>query len=145
MEKKKGLFAEFKEFMAQGNALNMAVGVVIGGAFSQIVTAIVDSIINPIIGLLCGGVDFSEVALGPFPVGQLIMAVINFVMVAFVLFLIVRAVNKAKEKLNAEKIAAEKAAAEEAAAAQAAAEAEEKKRAEEVNELLRGILEAVKK
>jgi large-conductance mechanosensitive channel len=66
-------------------------------------------------------------------------------MIAFVLFLIVRAVNKAKEKLNADKIAAEKAAEEEAAAAQAAAEAEEKRRAEEVNELLRGILEAVKK
>ncbi len=143
--KKKGLFAEFKEFLSQGNALNMAVGVVIGGAFTAIVNAIVESVINPVIGMLAGGVDFSEVTAGPFPIGKLIMAVINFIMVAFVLFLIVRTVNAAKEKLNAEKIAAEKAAAEEATAAQAAAEAEEKRRAEEVNELLKGILEAVKK
>ena len=130
--------------------MDLAVGVIIGAAFQAIVNSLVEDILSPILGLVLRA-NFSDLSVSLFDgdlvlrYGSFIMAIINFVMVAFVLFLIVRAVNKAKEKLNAEKIAAEKAAAEEAAAAQAAAEAEEKKRAEEVNELLRGILEAVKK
>ena len=143
--KKKGLLAEFKEFLAQGNALDLAVGVVIGGAFSAIVNAIVDAVINPIIGVIVGGVDFSEITIGLFPIGQLIMAIINFVLVAFVLFMIVRTANAAKAKLNAEKSAAEKAKAEEEAAAKKAAEEEAARKAEEPVELLREILAALKK
>ena len=133
----KKLFTEFKEFLAQGSALDLAVGVVIGGAFNAIVTAIVNAVINPVIGVICGGVDFSELKVGLFPIGELVMAIINFVLVAFVLFLIVRTANAAKAKMNAAKLAEEEAktAAEEAAA----------KKAEEPVELLRQILAALKK
>lgn len=142
---KKGLLAEFKEFLAQGNALDLAVGVVIGGAFNAIVTAIVNAVINPIIGVICGGIDFSELKLGLFPIGELIMAVINFILVAFVLFLIVRTANAAKAKLNASKVAEAKAKAKEEEEAKKAAEEEAARKAEEPVELLRQILEAVKK
>ncbi|MBQ8995896.1 MAG: large conductance mechanosensitive channel protein MscL [Oscillospiraceae bacterium] len=142
---KKGLLAEFKDFLAQGNALDLAVGVVIGGAFNAVVTAIVEAFINPIIGAINGGIDFSDWKLGLFPVGELIMAVLNFIIVAFVLFVIVRTANAAKAKANAAKIAEEKKKAEEEEAAKKAAEEEAAKKAEEPVELLRQILEAVKK
>ena len=141
----KKLFTEFKEFLAQGNALDLAVGVVIGGAFNAIVTAIVDAVITPIIGVICGGVDFSELTIGLFPIGQLIMAIINFVLVAFVLFLIVRTANAAKAKMNAAKIAEEEAKAKEEEEAKKAEEEEAARKAEEPVELLRQILAALQK
>lgn len=144
-DKMKKLFTEFKEFLAQGNALDLAVGVVIGGAFNAIVTAIVNALINPIIGVLCGGIDFSEYKLGLFPVGELIMAIINFILVAFVLFLIVRTANAAKTKINAAKLAEEEAKAKEEEEAKKAAEEEAAKKAEEPVELLRQILAALQK
>ena len=97
-----GLIKEFKEFITRGNAMSMAVGVIIGGAFTAIVTSLNEDIITPILGIF-GGVDFSalSVKLGSgenAPVlgyGNFITAVINFLITAFVIFLIVKSLNKA--------------------------------------------------
>ena len=110
---------EFKEFIMRGNVMDLAVGVIIGGAFGAIVTAFIDNMIMPFIGLLTGGMDFSqqfivlkapegmsasdiksieqakEVGANVWGYGALITAVINFLIIALVIFLIVKAVNKA--------------------------------------------------
>ncbi|MEP2921868.1 large conductance mechanosensitive channel protein MscL [Sulfitobacter sp.] len=91
---------EFKDFIAKGNVMDMAVGIIIGAAFTAIVGSLVADIINPIIGLFMGGVDFAglEASVGEatFTYGNFIMAVINFLIIAFVVFMLVKAVNKAK-------------------------------------------------
>ena len=93
---------EFKAFIARGNVLDLAVGVVIGAAFTAIVTSMVDDIINPIIGLIVGGVDFSGLSFGvgeaQFMYGNFINAVIKFLIVAWVVFLLVKAVNRMMPK-----------------------------------------------
>lgn len=98
MEEKKGFFAEFKEFISRGNVMDMAVGVVVGGAFTAIVNALVESIINPLITLISGNTDFSSVTVGIFPIGLLISAIINFLLISFVVFLLVKSINDLKEK-----------------------------------------------
>jgi large conductance mechanosensitive channel len=99
--------AEFKKFAMRGNAIDMAVGIVIGGAFTAIVTAIVSGLITPLIGYLTSGVDFKDRSF-PLPLPELadgvkppvigygivIQALINFLIVAFVLFLVIRAMNR---------------------------------------------------
>ncbi|MGI6664995.1 MAG: large conductance mechanosensitive channel protein MscL [Christensenellaceae bacterium] len=99
-KKKKGIIAEFKEFISTGNVINMAVGVIIGGAMTAIVNSLVNNILSPIIGLITGGaIDFKDlsikltdtVSLG---VGNFITAVINFFLTAVVIFLFVKAVNQ---------------------------------------------------
>lgn len=94
MAEKKGFIAEFKEFIMRGNVLDMAVGVVVGGAFTAIVNAVVEDLLTPIIGLIMGGVDFGEWTVAGFAVGHVINAIISFLITAFVVFLIVKAVNK---------------------------------------------------
>jgi large conductance mechanosensitive channel len=93
---------EFKTFIARGNVLDLAVGVVIGAAFTAIVTSLVESLINPLIGMIVGGIDFSawgfSVGDARFAVGTFINAVIKFLIVAWVVFLIVKAVNKVMPK-----------------------------------------------
>ena len=105
-----GMVSEFKEFIARGNVVDLAVGVVIGAAFGKIVTAFVDKIIMPPIGLLVGGVDFSrwawtlkeatvdaagkEVPAVAIGIGQFLNTVIQFVIVAFAIFLLVKAVGR---------------------------------------------------
>jgi large conductance mechanosensitive channel len=90
---------EFKKFALKGNVMDMAVGVIIGGAFGAIITAFIENIVNPIIGLAFQ-TDFSQVVIHMGPVdlgiGAFISAVINFILMAFVLFIMVKAVNKAK-------------------------------------------------
>lgn len=90
---------EFKAFALKGNVMDMAVGVIIGGAFGAIITAFIENIVNPIIGLAFQ-TDFSQVVIHMGPVdlgiGAFISAVINFILMAFVLFIMVKAVNKAK-------------------------------------------------
>ena len=101
---------EFKEFAVKGNVLDMAVGIIIGGAFTAIVTALVENILNPIIGLFTGGnLDKMTADVGPvtFGWGAFVAAVINFILVALVLFLIIRAANRAKEMADKEEEAAE--------------------------------------
>jgi large conductance mechanosensitive channel len=102
---KSTFWSEFKTFIARGNVMDMAVGVVVGGAFTAIVNSLVGDIINPIIGKLFGGVDLSEAkvvlteateeaAEVAIRYGALIQAIINFLIMAFVIFLIMKALNK---------------------------------------------------
>jgi large conductance mechanosensitive channel len=97
----KSFMKEFKEFISRGNVMDMAVGIIIGGAFNAIITALVDSIITPLIGVICGGIDFAKwgVQVGEANImfGALIDAIIKFLLVALVLFSIIKAINKAKD------------------------------------------------
>ncbi|MCO5125828.1 MAG: large conductance mechanosensitive channel protein MscL [Rhodobacteraceae bacterium] len=115
------MIKEFRDFIARGNVMDMAVGIIIGAAFTAIVTSLVADLINPIIGVVTGGIDFSNlfVNLGDgefaslaaardagapvFAYGSFITAVINFLIIAFVVFLLVKAVNKIKEAAEGEK------------------------------------------
>lgn len=114
MAEKKGIIAEFKEFISRGNVMDLAVGVVIGGAFTAIVNALIESVINPILTLIAGKADFAELTVGLFPIGVLISAIINFLLISLVVFLMVKFVNKLKDKT--EKKAEEEPAEEEPAA-----------------------------
>lgn len=96
----KSFIKEFKEFAMQGNVMDMAVGIIIGGALTAIVTSLVEDILNPIIGLFVGDnfanltAEFAGVTLG---YGKFIMAVINFIIVALVIFCIIKTMNKANK------------------------------------------------
>jgi large conductance mechanosensitive channel len=96
------MFNEFKTFIAKGSVLDLAVGIIIGAAFTAIVTSVVDDLINPIIGMIVGGVDFSSVGFSigdaRFNVGNFINAVIKFLIIAWVVFMIVKAVNRMMPK-----------------------------------------------
>jgi large conductance mechanosensitive channel len=106
-----GMLSEFKDFAMRGNVVDMAVGIIIGGAFGKIVTALVDKVMMPPIGYLTGGVDFSKKAInlavseGQAPVvigyGEFVNAVIQFIIIAFCLFMIVKAMNSVKKKAEA--------------------------------------------
>ena len=100
--KKPSWISEFKEFIMRGNVLDMAVGVVIGAAFTAIVTALVDDIINPIITLVSGGgkSGIEQVTVGIFPIGHLIGAIINFLIIAFVVFWMVKIINGAMNRFK---------------------------------------------
>ena len=97
---------EFKAFIAKGNVLDLAVGIIIGAAFTAIITSVVDDLINPIIGMIVGGVDFSTVGFSigeaRFNIGNFINAVIKFVIIAWVVFLLVKAMNRVMPKKAAE-------------------------------------------
>ena len=97
----KKFFEEFKAFAMRGNVLDMAVGVVVGGAFTSIVTAMVDDIINPIIGLFFK-MDFSSVVIdlggSSIKIGEFVNSVIKFLIVAFVLFVVIKAINALHKK-----------------------------------------------
>ena len=94
----KKFMTEFKEFIAKGNVMTMAVGIIIGGAFTAIINSVVADIISPIIGLILGGVDFSKLSFGiggaQIMIGSLINAIITFLITAVVLFFIIKAFNK---------------------------------------------------
>ena len=96
------MLAEFRKFIARGNVLDLAVAVIIGGAFTLIVTSLVNDIIMPLIGIITGGIDFSGLAVqvgsATVAYGKFIQAIINFILVAFVVFLIVQAANRMKRK-----------------------------------------------
>jgi large conductance mechanosensitive channel len=102
---------EFKEFLARGNVVDLAVGVIIGGAFGKIVTSLVDQVIMPPIGLLLGGVDFSSLKIVLKPAdeaakvpetaiayGAFLNTVVQFVIIAFVIFLMVKAINSLRRQ-----------------------------------------------
>jgi large conductance mechanosensitive channel len=96
-----GVMTEFKDFAVKGNALDLAVGVIIGGAFGKIVGSLVTDILMPVLGLFLGGVNFSGLAItvqdAVVKYGSFIQAVIDFVIIAFVLFMIIRYANKLKK------------------------------------------------
>ena len=102
----KKFFGEFKEFISKGNVMDMAVGIIVGGAFTAIVSALTDNIINPLIGSIFK-MDFSELAVtingAELKYGAFIMAVINFIIIAFVLFLIVKGMNTLRAKAEEKK------------------------------------------
>lgn len=106
-EKKSGIkkfFEEFKAFAMRGNVLDMAVGVVVGGAFTAIVTALVEDVINPVIGLFFKA-DFSSVVIdlggSSIKIGEFVNSIINFLIVAFVLFVVIKAINSLHKKPEA--------------------------------------------
>lgn len=100
--KKPGWVDEFKTFIMRGNVLDMAVGVVVGSAFTAIVTSIVENLLTPIIGLLLPSSTFAEWAPGGFGIGAVINAIITFLITAFVVFWIVKVVNKLSKKKEEE-------------------------------------------
>ena len=100
--KKPSWVDEFKTFIMRGNVLDMAVGVVVGSAFTAIVTSIVENLLTPIIGLLLPNSTFAEWAPGGFGIGAVINAIITFLITAFVVFWIVKVVNKLSKKKEEE-------------------------------------------
>lgn len=111
MKKKSGMIEEFKKFITRGNVMDMAVGVIVGGAFTTIVTSLNNDIISPILGIF-GGVDFSDLKLvmgagENAPVlkyGSFLTAVINFLIIAFIIFMLVKMMNKINESIKAKLI-----------------------------------------
>lgn len=122
--KAKGFVGEFREFIMRGNVMDMAVGVIIGGAFQAIINSLVNDIIMPVITLLTGGIDFSnwfvaldggqyatlaeaqEIGAATLNYGLFITAIINFLLMALVIFLLVKTLNKIAEKAKKEDEAA---------------------------------------
>ena len=92
------MLQELKAFIARGNAMYMAVGIIIGAAFAAIVTSLVDDLVNPLIGIFVGGIDFSGISFGigeaQFMIGNFINAVFKLLIIAFVVFMLVRTVNR---------------------------------------------------
>lgn len=95
------MLKEFKEFVMRGNILDLAVAVIIGGAFGKIIGSLVNDIIMPVIGLVMGGVNFSELSItvgaAVIKWGAFVQTVVDFLVVAFVIFLIVKTANKMKK------------------------------------------------
>ena len=127
-KKEPKVLKEFKEFINRGSVVDLAVGIIIGGAFTSIVNSLVNDVVMPVVSMIIGGFDFSNLKLtipayipGIEPAtinyGNFITAVINFLIIAFVIFLLVRALNKMRER-----------------AARATAKAEEKKEEEKKEE-----------
>ena len=104
MMKMKKFFKEFKEFISKGNVMDMTVGIIIGGAFTAIVTSLVEDIISPILGLF-GGLNFSEMSvtlLGDVTLnyGSFLTAIINFLIMALVIFALIKALNSASKRMK---------------------------------------------
>jgi large conductance mechanosensitive channel len=104
-----GMMKEFKEFAVKGNVIDMAVGIIIGAAFGKIVSSFVGDVIMPPIGVLVGGIDFSNLAItvkeaaGEIPAvvisyGKFIQTVVNFIIIAFAIFIAVKGINSLKRK-----------------------------------------------
>ncbi len=99
------LFNEFKKFIARGNVIDMAVGIIIGSAFTKIVTSLVNDIITPVISIITGKVNLTELKVTisdtvSISYGNFIQAVIDFIIIAFVVFLMVSTINKFHERLK---------------------------------------------
>ncbi len=107
-----GMMQEFKEFAVKGNVMDLAVGVVIGGAFGKIVSSFVADVVMPLVGTLIGGVNFTNLAItlkeavGTTPAvvlayGKFIQSVVDFTIIAFVIFMVIKAINAMKKKEEA--------------------------------------------
>lgn len=102
----KAFMKEFKEFIAKGNVMDMAVGIIIGGAFTAIVNSLVNDILMPVLSLLTGGFDFTSLCIvlgegeeaATFNYGAFIAAVINFLLIALVIFILIKSINKLSHK-----------------------------------------------
>ena len=109
----KKFFLEFKEFAMRGNVLDMAVGVILGGAFGKITTSLVNDVFMPLIGMLIGGVDLGKLNIVLKPatdtaeavtlgIGTFLTTIIDFVLVAFVIFLMIKTINRFRRKKEEE-------------------------------------------
>ena len=100
------MLKEFREFLNRGNVIDLAVAVIIGGAFGLIITSLVNDIIMPVIGVLLGGVDFTslsyQVGEATILYGNFLQAIVNFLIIAFVIFLIIRSFNKMQHEEEAQ-------------------------------------------
>lgn len=110
----KSFIKEFKEFISNGNVMSMAIGIIIGGAFTAIVNSLVADIITPLIGMILGGINFSSISItvgsAQLMVGNFIQAVIMFVLTALVIFVMMKGLNKLAAKKKAADDAEEAAA-----------------------------------
>lgn len=101
-EKKNTFLTEFKTFIARGNVMDMAVGVIIGGAFSNITNSLINDIVMPILGIFTSSISFADLSLNigsaAIAYGSFIQAVLNFLIMAFVVFCLVRAINRFHRK-----------------------------------------------
>lgn len=100
------MWKEFKEFISRGNVIDLAVGVIIGGAFTSIVNSLVANIFTPILGIIVGGLDFTHLVLkfgnAEIQYGMFIQSVINFLLISFALFLMIKAINIFRRKKDKE-------------------------------------------
>lgn len=111
------MIKEFRDFIARGNVMDLAVGIIIGAAFTAIVNSLVNDLINPLIGFIVGGIDFSayQLSLGEgehaatFRYGAFLTAVINFLIIAWVVFMLVKGVNKVRSAVDTSEKAPEEA------------------------------------
>ena len=154
--KENNFIKEFKTFISQGNVMDLAVGVVIGAAFSAIVTSLVNDIIMPLVSLIGGGADFSSLSItipnffggdtaAVIRYGNFIQNVVNFLIIAFSLFIVIKAINHMNDRAKA---AAKKASAKLGLEEEKKAEekaTEEKKAEDEQTKLLKDILKELKK
>ncbi|MDD6491228.1 MAG: large conductance mechanosensitive channel protein MscL [Firmicutes bacterium] len=109
----KGLIKEFKEFISRGNVMDMAVGVIIGGAFTAIVNSLVNDVMMPLLSLITGGFDFTSMCIvlgegegaATLNYGAFIAAVINFLLIALVIFLLIKIINKIAKRKKEETLA----------------------------------------
>ena len=156
VKKTRGFFEEFKQFISKGSVIDMAVGVIVGSAFTAIVNSLVGDILSPVLSLLTHKINFSDLKIVLAPAaegfeetaimyGAFIENVINFLFQAFAIFLFVRMINKIRERAQAEELAAAKEKAEAEKAEKEEAEAEAKRLAEEPIRLLKDILAELKK
>lgn len=95
---KKGFFGEFHEFISKGNVMDLAVAVVLAGAFEVIIKSLVDDMIMPVIALIFDAKSLADLKWGPFTYGKFVAAVINFLIVALVLFTMIRTLNRIRRK-----------------------------------------------
>lgn len=113
MSKTKGFIAEFKEFISRGSVIDLAVGVIIGGAFTAIVNSLVNDIVMPIIGLIIGGLNFAELKYVITPAtadaaeaaiyyGNFIQAIVNFLLISLVIFMVIKLINSFHRKKEEE-------------------------------------------
>ncbi|HIP33196.1 MAG TPA: large conductance mechanosensitive channel protein MscL [Bacteroidia bacterium] len=98
------MLQEFKDFAMKGSVIDLAVGMIIGTAFSAITKSLVADVITPLLQPLLGEVDFADLTLGTVKIGLFINALISFIIMAFVIFMIVRFINKMKKKEEEEKV-----------------------------------------
>lgn len=102
------MIKEFKEFIARGNVMDLAVGVIIGAAFGKIVTSLVNDVLMPLLGLILGGIDFTGLSItvgdAKLMYGNFLQSTIDFLIVAFCIFLMVKAVNKFMDKAKKDSV-----------------------------------------
>lgn len=103
----KNFWDQFKDFISRGNVIDLAVGVIIGGAFSAIVTALVDNIIMPLIGVILGGLDFTSLSIkigdANIQYGSFIQAIVNFLIISFCLFIFIKIIDTVQKKAKLKK------------------------------------------